>query len=63
LIGRHGTSTYDTFKKMGVPYRPVSIPYVGNALEILTTVSVGFLLYWSHQLQYTSELYNTVFVH
>jgi len=42
LAGRHGTSTYDTFKKMGVPYRPVSIPYVG--MDILTTVSVGFLL-------------------
>ncbi|KAF6035233.1 CYP3A131 [Bugula neritina] len=37
LLYWYGTSTFNTFKKMGVPYQPAYIPFVGHMIELMTT--------------------------
>ncbi|KAF6029394.1 CYP3A4 [Bugula neritina] len=36
LLYWYGTSTFNTFKKLGIPYRPVYIPFLGHYYDLLT---------------------------
>jgi len=38
---RYGTSTFNTFKKLGIPYRPVYIPFLGHYYDLLTKVYIS----------------------